>query len=39
VREVKVPHDVFHDNDGVINQNADAEDEGEEGDPIERETQ
>ena len=39
VREVKVPHNVFHDNDGVINQNSDAEDEGEEGDPIERETQ
>ena len=39
VRKMKVAHDVFHDNDGVINQNADAEDEGEEGDAIERETQ
>ena len=39
VRKMKVPHDVFHNNDGIINQNSDAEDEGKEGDAIERETQ
>jgi hypothetical protein len=36
---MKVPHDVFHNNDGIINQNSDAEDEGKEGDAIKRETQ
>src|SRR4029453_15826531 len=39
VRKMKVPHDVFHNNDGIINQNSDAEDEGEEGDAIKHETQ
>src|SRR4029077_17009166 len=30
---------VFHNNDSIINQNSDAEDKGEEGDAIKRETQ
>ena len=38
LRQMKMPHDVLDDDDGVIHQNADGEDEREERDPIERET-
>ena len=35
LREMKMPHDVFHHHDRVIHQNADGEDQGEKRDAIE----
>ena len=37
-RQVEMSDDVFHHHDGVIDEDADAEDQREKGDAIERET-
>ena len=37
LRQVKVPHDVLDDHDGVVHEDADAEDEREERDAVQRE--
>ncbi|GIX31689.1 MAG: hypothetical protein KatS3mg124_2161 [Porticoccaceae bacterium] len=36
--QVEVAHDVFHHDDGVVHQDADAEDQREQGDPVQRES-
>ena len=36
LRQVKMPHDVFHHHDGVIDQDADGKDQRKEGDAIQR---
>ncbi len=38
LRQVKVPHDVLHDHDRIIHENADAEDEREERDAVQGES-